>query len=124
VRILSDLYETAIHFNMRLPELYCGFARRPGQGPTPYPVACLPQAWASGAVFLLLQASLGIEVEGGDRSVHVSRPTLPEGIEELTVHDLEVRDARIDLQFTRVDEHVVVVPSGHVAGDVRVLVHL
>ena len=60
VRLLNEIFETAHHFNMRLPELYCGFPRVPGQGPAPYPVACLPQAWASGAAFLLLQASLGI----------------------------------------------------------------
>ena len=40
----------------RLPELFCGFPRRPGEGPTLYPVACAPQAWAAGAVFMLLQA--------------------------------------------------------------------
>ena len=64
VQILNDIFETANQFGMRLPELYCGFPRVAGQGPAPYPVACLPQAWASGSVFLLLQACLGIQVDG------------------------------------------------------------
>ncbi len=70
--LLSELFETANQFSMRLPELYCGFARYPGQGPTPYPVACLPQAWASGALFMLLQAALGIRIDGRAKTIHVS----------------------------------------------------
>src|SRR5262249_49371194 len=60
--ILSGLFE-ASHFLelQRMPELFCGFARRNGSGPTLYPVACAPQAWAAGAVYLLLQACLGLE---------------------------------------------------------------
>ena len=47
----------------RIPELYCGFRRRPGRGPTLYPAACSPQAWAAGAPFLMLQAMLGLEFD-------------------------------------------------------------
>ena len=42
---------------MRLPELFCGFERAAGEPPVAYPVACLPQAWASGSVFMVLQAA-------------------------------------------------------------------
>ena len=59
VRLLRDTFEAATHFGMRLPELYCGFERSPGEAPVAYPVACLPQAWAAGSVFMLLQACLG-----------------------------------------------------------------
>src|SRR5262249_13941408 len=47
----------------RLPELFCGFHRRPGEGPTLYPVACSPQAWSSGVGFPLLQASLRLSID-------------------------------------------------------------
>src|ERR1700730_1739366 len=77
VRIVSDIFETANQFGMRLAELYCGFPRIPGQGPAPYPVACLPQAWSAGTVFLLLQASLGIRIDGRRYEVHIRRPMLP-----------------------------------------------
>jgi glycogen debranching enzyme len=121
VRILSEIFEAANHFNMRLPELYCGFPRIAGQGPAPYPVACLPQAWSSGSVFMLLQASLGIHVDGAAREVRVERPALPIGIDSLTIHDLPVGPHRIDLEFHCLENHVVVVPRKHDAVGVRVL---
>jgi len=124
VQILNDIFETANQFGMRLPELFCGFARVAGQGPAPYPVACLPQAWASGAVFLLLQACLGIRIDGERLEVHVTRPMLPIGVESLAIRGLPVNGATIDLDFHRIGEEVVVVPSRHLAGGVRVLAHL
>ena len=55
--VLAGMMDASIFFDLhRLPELFCGFPRRPGESPTLYPVACAPQAWASGAVFLLLEA--------------------------------------------------------------------
>lgn len=124
VRILGEIFETAIHFNLRLPELYCGFARIPGQGPAPYPVACLPQAWASGSVFLLLQAALGIRIDGRRKEVHIERPTLPSDIDTLYVRDLPLDKVRIDLEFHRMGDEVVVAPSRHLESGVRVMAHL
>ncbi|HEX7116546.1 MAG TPA: amylo-alpha-1,6-glucosidase [Steroidobacter sp.] len=123
-QVLNDMFEAANQFNMRLPELFCGFTRVPGQAPVPYPVACLPQAWASGSVFLLLQACLGIEIDGARKEVHVRRPTLPIGVESLSVRDLPVADTTIDLEFHRIGEEVVVVPTRHLEHGVRVLAHL
>lgn len=124
VQILSGLFEAANHFAMRLPELYCGFPRKAGQGPAPYPVACLPQAWSSGAVFMLLQSCLGVCIDGRRKEVHIERPLLPSGTESLCIRDLPVGDAVIDLEFHRIGEEVVAVPGKHVEGGVRVLAHL
>jgi len=124
VQILSEVFEAANHFSMRLPELYCGFPRIAGQGPVPYPVACLPQAWSSGSVFMLLQASLGVRIDGRRKEVHIERPLLPSGIESLSIRDLPVGDACIDLEFRRIGEEVVAVPRKHLSGGVRVLAHL
>ncbi|MGH8186158.1 MAG: amylo-alpha-1,6-glucosidase, partial [Steroidobacteraceae bacterium] len=124
VQILNDIFETANQFSMRLPELYCGFPRVPGQGPAPYPVACLPQAWSSGSVFLLLQACLGIEVTGERKEVHVRSPTLPSDTESLAIRNLPVGRAAIDLDFHRLGSEVVVIPSKHVECGARVLSHL
>ena len=123
-QILNQIFETAIHFNMRLPELYCGFPRIAGQSPVPYPVACLPQAWAAGSAFLLLQASLGIALDGGARTIHITRPVLPQGIESVCVTDLAMGDATIDLEFRKIGDEVVVIPARHIQADVRVLTHL
>ena len=121
VKILADVFEAANQFSMRLPELYCGFARDGAQGPIPYPVACLPQAWASGSMFMLLQATLGIRIDGARREVHVDRPLLPEGIESLRVRALPVGTARIDIEFHRLGDEVAAVPFGHTETGVTVL---
>ena len=123
-QILGDLFEAANHFAMRLPELFCGFPRIAGQGPAPYPVACLPQAWASGAVFMLLHSCLGVRIDGRRKEVHIERPLLPNGTESLTIRELRVGDACIDLEFRRIGEEVAAVPTKHLEGGVRVLAHL
>jgi glycogen debranching enzyme len=124
VRILSEMFEAANHFGMRLPELYCGFARVAGQGPVPYPVACLPQAWSSACVFMLLQASLGVRIDGWRKEVHIEHPVLPLEIESLMIRDLPVGDASIDLEFHRIGTVVAAVPARHTEAGVRVVAHL
>jgi glycogen debranching enzyme len=105
----------------RLPELFCGFDRRPGEGPTLYPVACSPQAWAAGAVFLLLQASLGLAVDATAHTVSLSHPRLPESIAHLHIGNLSVGAASVDLVCTR-HAHDVDVTVLRRKGDVRVTV--
>src|SRR5262249_4438838 len=47
-RLFQGLFEAATYMEQRrLPELFCGFQRQNSRGPTLYPVACAPQAWAS-----------------------------------------------------------------------------
>jgi glycogen debranching enzyme len=86
----------------RLPELFCGLGRHGlGEGPTLYPVACSPQAWAAAAPFLLIQACLGLTVQGSHKRVVFERPCLPEGIPHLSIHGLRVAEASVDLMFER-----------------------
>jgi len=121
LRLLGDVFEAASHFEMRLPELYCGFERVEGQSPTPYPVACLPQSWAAGSVFMLLQACLGVHIDGRRREIRIESPLLPIGIEALTVRGCPFAEVRIDIRFYRLAEEVMVAAEG--ADDVAVLVH-
>jgi glycogen debranching enzyme len=118
--LLSDMFETAVKFQMRLPELFCGFPRRPGEPPIAYPVACLPQAWAAGSVFMMLQACLGLTIDGWRGEIRVERPCLPVGIDRLTVRQLAVGEARVDLTFQRVGERVAVYPEGREAVQVPI----
>jgi len=124
VDVLSQMFEAATQLAMRLPELYCGFARTPGQGPTPYPVACVPQAWACGSVFMLLQACLGLQVDGPRKEVRIEQPLLPIGIEAIHLTDVAVGEARIDLKFERVQQQVIVAPARDTRSGVQVYVHL
>jgi glycogen debranching enzyme len=101
-RVLMSLLDVSSSVELqRLPELFCGVDRREGQGPTLYPVACSPQAWAAGAVFMLLQACLGITVDAGHRRIIFDRPYLPQGIPQLSVRDLRIEDSRISLFMER-----------------------
>ena len=90
----------------RLPELYCGFRRRPGAGSTLYPVACSPQAWASGALFLMIQALLCIEFEPDAREIRFRNPHLPPSFDQLTLRQLAMSGAMVDVEFQRSGTHV------------------
>jgi glycogen debranching enzyme len=105
----------------RLPELFCGFGRRPGEGPTLYPVACAPQAWASAAVFLLLGSALGITIDGARGEISLIHPVLPPAIGELRITGLEVGSGRIDLLLEN-HPHDVGLTVLRREGEVRVVV--
>src|SRR6266487_1030744 len=103
--LLAGLLDASLFFDLhRLPELFCGFPRRLGESPTLYPVACNPQAWASGAVFLLLEACLGLSVSAPEQKLVFSKPVLPAFLPKVSIRDLKVGDARVDLLLTRHDE--------------------
>ena len=105
--ILTGLLNASIFLEShRLPELFCGFVKRDGMAPTLYPVACAPQAWAAGAVFLVLQACLGMEILAVDRIVHFVHPRLPESVPDVRIRGLAVGSALIDLELTRDHETV------------------
>jgi glycogen debranching enzyme len=103
--VLGGLLDATLFFDLhRLPELFCGFPRRPGESPTLYPVACAPQSWASGAVFLLLEACLGLSVLAPEQKLIFSKPILPAFLRQVTIRDLKVGEARVNLLLTRHDE--------------------
>ena len=107
LRVLTGLMELSEHVSLRrLPELICGFNRRPGKGPTLYPVACSPQAWSAGAVFLTLQACLGLEVHAREARVYLHNSALPECLQHVRIKNLVVGDACVDLAFERYNETV------------------
>lgn len=108
--LLGEIYAAASHFHLRLPELFCGFERIPGEPPIAYPVACLPQAWAAGSLFLMLQASLGVNIDAIEGVVEIDDPVLPGGIDRLKVTNLQVGDGIVDLAFQQLTEGTVVMP--------------
>jgi glycogen debranching enzyme len=101
-RLLSGLFDAAAHMELRrLPELFCGFRRSPRKGPTLYPVACSPQAWACAAPLALLQACLGLEVDGAAASLRFRQPRLPTFLNEVIVRALAAGDSRLDVLLRR-----------------------
>lgn len=108
-QVLRGLFDMSIHVDLhRLPELICGFKRKPGESPILYPVACAPQAWASGAVFLLLQACLGLSFQGDERKIRFTNPYLPEFLPALQIKNLRMGKYSADLEFTRTDSDVLI----------------
>jgi glycogen debranching enzyme len=102
LRVLEGLFGASQFLELRrMPELFCGFDRRTGEGPTLYPVACLPQAWASGSVFMVLQACLGLSVDAAAQEVRFDNPVLPEWLPEVRINHLEVGGATADLLLER-----------------------
>jgi glycogen debranching enzyme len=122
LQIWTGLFEASLYFDLhRMPELFCGFPKDPGEGPVLYPVACAPQAWAAGAVFLLFQACLGLEINAPEGQVYFTRPQLPASLGELWIHNLEVAGATVDLLLVR-HQYDVGVNVLRREGDIEILV--
>jgi len=108
-RLFKGLFEAATYMDMRrLPELFCGFQRGRGRGPTLYPVACAPQAWASATPFSLLEASLGLEFDPIANEIRLRNPRLPEFLDEVVLRNLRLKQASVDLKVNRHDTEVSV----------------
>lgn len=120
--ILTALFDASQLMDLhRLPELYCGFVRRSHEGPTLYPVACSPQAWAAASVFYLLQASLGLSFDCCSRQIRFDHPRLPVFLRRVEIRQLRVGAAVLDLLFER-RERDVGVNVLRQSGDVQVSV--
>ena len=77
-RVFDGMFDAAAYQELRrLPELFCGFGRRARRGPTAYPVACAPQAWASATPFALLSACLGLKLDHARNEISFDDPHLP-----------------------------------------------
>jgi glycogen debranching enzyme len=101
-RVMGGLFDASQFFEgHRLPELFCGFPRRFAESPTLYPVSCSPQTWASGAVLLLLQACLGLEIRALQSEIVFYNPYLPEFLNEVRISGLRVGDGSVDLSLVR-----------------------
>jgi glycogen debranching enzyme len=100
--LFTGLFDSTLYLDLkRLPELFCGFSRRSGEGPTLYPIACLPQAWAAGAVFMFLQATLGLTIDGVKGELTLARPLMPEWLPRLELENVKVGQGSVDLLCDR-----------------------
>jgi glycogen debranching enzyme len=105
--LFGALFDAATYMDLRrLPELFCGFRREKGRGPTLYPVACAPQAWASATPFTLLEATLGLEFDARHGDIRLRNPRLPEFLNEVVLRDLRLGASSVDLRVRRHGEDV------------------
>jgi glycogen debranching enzyme len=105
--VFKGLFDAATYMDLRrLPELFCGFRREKNRGPTLYPVACAPQAWASATPFTLLEAALGLEFDAERSEIRLRNPRLPAFLNEVTLRQLQLGTSTVDLRITRHGEDV------------------
>jgi glycogen debranching enzyme len=100
--LFKALFDAATYMDLRrLPELFCGFRREKGRGPTLYPVACAPQAWASATPFTLLEAALGLEFDAAHGEIRLRNPRLPAFLNDVVLRDLQLGTSSVDLRVRR-----------------------
>jgi glycogen debranching enzyme len=105
--LFKGLFDAASYMDLRrLPELFCGFQREKRRGPTLYPVACAPQAWASATPFTLLEAALGLEFDAQRGEIRLRNPRLPAFLNEVVLRDLQLGPSSVDLRLRRHGEEV------------------
>ena len=101
-QVARGLFEAATYMDLRrLPELFCGFQRERRRGPTLYPVACAPQAWASTTPFSLIEAALGLEFQPQANEIHLRNPRLPDFLDAVILRNLQVGKSSMDLKVRR-----------------------
>lgn len=102
MRVFEGLFDATKGQEMRrLPELFCGFIRKPGRGPTPYPVACSPQAWAASAIFGVLGACLGLEQAHSDDEIRFRNPIMPAFLDEIVLRNIQIGFSQADFRMHR-----------------------
>jgi glycogen debranching enzyme len=106
-QVFKALFDAAAYMDLRrLPELFCGFQREKQRGPTLYPVACAPQAWASATPFTLLEAALGLEFDAQRGEVRLRNPRLPAFLNEVILRELQLGSSSVDLRIRRHGDEV------------------
>jgi glycogen debranching enzyme len=125
-RLFEGLLEAASHTDgYSLPELFAGFASEEYETPVPYPVACHPQAWASGAIPYMLINGLGLKPDGLQRRLRVRRPSLPSWVNRVDVEGLAIGAGRVDLRFERTGAgDSVALTDARIDGDVDVVLEI
>jgi glycogen debranching enzyme len=120
--LFEGLFNAGTYMDLRrLPELFCGFQMQRGHGPTLYPVACAPQAWASATPFTLLEASLGLQFDPFKGEIRLCNPQLPPFLDEVTLRDLRLGSSRVDLRVRR-HRDTVSLDTPRISGNIQVSV--
>ncbi|TCV68690.1 amylo-alpha-1,6-glucosidase [Neorhizobium sp. S3-V5DH] len=108
-RIFDGLFAASTYIDLRrLPELFCGLPRQRAHGPTFYPVACSPQAWAAAAPLSLLQSCLGLDFDPHALQISFNEPQLPAFLDEVTLRHLLIAGGSADVSIRRSGGQVVV----------------
>jgi glycogen debranching enzyme len=121
-RVFTGVFNAARQQELRrLPELFCGFIRRVHRGPTPYPVACAPQAWAASAIFGLLSACLGLELMHEQNEIRLRDPVMPDFLDEIIIRNMRLGASYADVRLHRYGHDVTANVLSR-RGDAKILI--
>ena len=120
VKVINGLIKASQYFKYnRLPELFCGFSYKEMKEPIEYPVACSPQAWACGSIYLIIQSLLGINLDVTNNKIYL-KPILPDEINKIEVINLKIGDNRAD--FTLIKEgNCIKVSKAKLEGNIELI---
>lgn len=108
MKVMDGMFEAAQgHFNLRLPELFCGFSKRFSETPVWYPVSCEPQAWAAGSLFLMLKSGLGLQPDAFNHQLNIVNPQLPSFLNSIKLSNLKVGADTVTLSFKRDHDKII-----------------
>ena len=120
--LFTGIYEVARAFeDYRLPECFSGLTRSEYGIPVKYPIACSPQAWASGTMPFMLTASLGLSPDALNNRLTINKPHLPSWLDNLQFNNVNVGNTLTDLNFRKVENETLVNVSRK-NGDINVLI--
>jgi glycogen debranching enzyme len=121
-KVLDELALAGAFFPLaRFPELFCGFSSDDVPLPVQYPVACRPQAWASGAPLLMVRSYGGLSADAPNNRLYIDRPRLPDWLERVEIQGMRIGDARIDLVLTN-NEGVTATEVPRKDGEIEILI--
>ena len=116
-QLFEDIFASVTYFDRyRLPELFCGFEREKGVAPVLYPVACAPQSWSAASIFLLIQACLGLQIDGISREVSLTRPMLPGSLRDIQIHNLTVGGVVLNFEVSGSGSNTNIKTAGDLKG--------
>ncbi|BBL63644.1 hypothetical protein MSMAT_1551 [Methanosarcina mazei TMA] len=120
--LFTGIYETARTFEgYRLPECFSGLTRSEYDIPVKYPIACSPQAWASGTIPCMLTACLGIAPDALNNRLIINKPHLPSWLDNVQFNNMKVGNTLTALNFRKAEYETLVNVSKKI-GDINVLI--
>jgi glycogen debranching enzyme len=107
IKLMTGLFNASLFMeHQRLPELFCGFPKRVGEGPTSYPVACSPQAWSVASVLMMLKACLRIDIDAQSKKVRFKKPILPAYLDRIAIEEISIGESFISIEVIRYQNDV------------------
>jgi len=120
IKVINGLIKASQYFKYnRLPELFCGFSHKKTERPIEYPVACSPQAWACGSIYLIIQSLLGINADVINDRIYL-KPIFPDKTNKVEIKNLKIGDNRADFTLIK-EENYIKISEVKIEGNTKLI---